>query len=331
MQSHFKKVLLLATALLLVAGEAYSESSDGSFIAIAPDEELCLGSEGYFLPLPDIDNFALGTRVHPADAFVLINSVINKTFGDECKFNGLLLKGEITEKTLPQLRLGLQLLEARRNSRSIGANTLWLDSPGGLISEAMKIGDVIAEKSMGAIVVLGGHCYSSCVFIYAAAKTRSGVGDVGIHRPFSSEVSAEPLMYSEYLQKYDALTPILKQYFAKYGVSPTLVDTMNVVPSDDIRILSREERDSYGLGFYNVAAKEHDKAMTIQVCGQEYYDMNIRFRELVESCRVRFGIAIDDNDEECWGLARQAYPSFMEQFDACKEKKLNTNSTGHKQ
>lgn len=316
MRSYMTKIFLLASALLLVSSAAYSESPDRSFVAIAPDKELCSGSEGHFLPLPDMDSAAA--------SFDFINSVVDKKFGSECKFNGLLLKGKITEKTLPQLRLGLQLLEARRNNRSIGANTLWLDSPGGLITEAMKIGDVIAEKGMEAIVVFRGHCYSACVFIYAAAKTRSGIGDVGIHRPFASEISTKSLSYSEYLKKYDALTPVLKQYFAKYGVSPSLVDAMNVVSSDEIKILTDEERDSYGLGFNNIAAKEYDKARTIQVCGQEYYDMHLAFHALIESCRKRFGIsALDDKDEECWALARQAYPNYSGQFDACKAKKAN--------
>lgn len=312
---YMTRIFLLAS-VLLVASEAYSESSDESFIAIAPDKELCSIGEWNFLPLPDMDS--------DAASIDFINSVIDRELGSECKLNGLLLKGKITETTLSQLRFGLQLLEARRNNRSIGANTLWLDSPGGLISEAMKIGDVIAENGMEAIVVFRGHCYSSCVFIYAAAKTRGGMGDVGIHRPFASEIAAESLSYSEYLNKYDALTPILKQYFAKYGVSPAIVDSMNVVPSDEIKILTDEERNSYGLGFNNVAAKEHDKARTIQICGQEYYDMHIGFHALIESCRARFGISVlDDKDEECWALARQAYPSYSDKFDACKAKKAN--------
>lgn len=310
------RIFLLASALLFVASEAYSESTSESFIAIAPDKELCSGSEGHFLPLPDMNT--------DAASIDFISSVIDRKFGAGCKFNGLLLKGNITDKTLPQLRFGLQLLEKRRNNRSIGANTLWLDSPGGLISEAMKIGDVIAENGMKAIVVFSGRCFSSCVFIYAAAKTRSGIGEVGIHRPFASEISAKSLSYPEYLKKYDALTPILKRYFTKYGVSPALVDSMNVVSSDEIKILTYEERNSYGLGFNNIAAKEHDKARTIQICGQEYYDMHIGFHALIESCRKRFDISIlDDKDEECWTLARQAYPSYSDKFDACKAKKAN--------
>ncbi|MCG8006635.1 MAG: ATP-dependent Clp protease proteolytic subunit [Candidatus Thiodiazotropha lotti] len=315
MQIYIIKILVFS-ALLLVSNIIQANVADESFVAMAHDKNLCKGIEGNFLPLPDTDSYAATTKY--------IVSVIKKKFGSECRLNGILIKGKITEDTLPQLQLGLNVLEVLRNEKSIGANTLWLYSPGGLILEAMKIGDMIAEKGMNSIVAFRGHCYSSCVFIYAAAKTRGGIGDVGIHRPFASEISADNLSYSEYLKKYDALTPVLKQYFSKYGVSPSLVDSMNVVSSDDIKILSESELESYGLGYENIAAKEHDKAITIQVCGQEYYDMHLNFFGLIKSCRKRFDIGIlDDKDEECWALARQAYPNYSERSDECRAKRAN--------
>jgi len=312
------KIVLLAFVIFSFTSEAYAEGLDTRPIGLVLDKKSCLDGKWSFFPLPDVDSVAASIEI--------INSVIDKNLGKKCKLNGLLLGGSITEETLPQLKLGLKVLKSRRNSGDpLGANTLWLDSPGGLIVEAMKIGDVIAENGINAIVTFRGHCYSACVFIYAAAKTRStGMGDVGIHRPFASEISATSLSYSEYLKKYDALTPILKQYFSKYGVSPALVDSMNIVPSDEIKILTSGELNSYGLGFENVAAKEYDKARTIQICGQAYYDTHLAFHALIESCRKRFGIsALDSKDEECWALARQAYPKYSDQFDACKAKKAS--------
>ncbi|QKI88961.1 hypothetical protein [Thiomicrorhabdus xiamenensis] len=308
------KVFFVLSSFILVPVAVYADYSESSFVALAPDEELCKGSKGHFLPLPSMDSIEASSKY--------LLSVIDKKFGSNCKFDGLLLKGEITENTLSQLKLGLQILEKRKNVTSIlGANTLWLDSQGGILLEAMKIGDLVAEKGMKAIVKIRGSCYSSCVFIYAAAKTRSSLGEVGIHRPFAGELSTENLTYAEYLKKYESLTPILKQYFSKYGVSPMLVDSMNVVSSDDIKILSNDELESFGLGFKNVAAKEYEKARTIQVCGQDYYDMHLRFHGLIESCRKRFGIGVlDEKDEECWGLARQAYPDYSDKFKECKAK-----------
>lgn len=315
MSSHVTKILLFFFTISFFVGEVYSENAEESFIAIAPDKELCLGSEGHFVPLPDMDS---------AEAsFDYINLAIDVFFGSECKLNGLLIKGSITENTLPQLTLGLQLYEARRNhERSAGAPTLWLNSPGGLITEAMKIGDIIAEKEMNAMVLpFSQQCHSACVFIYAAAKTRTAF-ELGIHRPFAREITTKGLSYSQYLQKYDELTPIMKQYFAKYGVAPSLVDLMNVIPSDEIKILRGDEHNNYGLGRENIAAKEYDKAKTIELCGQEYYDMNLGFHALIKSCRERFDInVLDDKNSDCWDLAHLAYPNYSDEFDVCKEKR----------
>lgn len=307
---------MLIPTLIFSHGTANANSSIESFVALASDKASCSGSDGNFFPLPNMDK--------SLTSFNFINSAIDKKYGKECKIDGILLKGKISKRTILELKLGLRLLEARKNESSIGANTLWLDSSGGLISEALKIGNLVAEKNMKAIVVLNGHCYSSCVLIYAAAKTRSGIGDIGIHRPFASEISADSLSYSEYLEKYEIVTPILKRYFSKFGVSPSLVDAMNITPSDEIKILSHEELKSYGLAFNNVAAKEHEKAKTIQTCGQKYYDLHLSFHGLIKSCRKQFGISVlDDKDKDCWALARQTYPDYSDQFKICKSKKAN--------
>jgi len=299
---------IVSIAVLIPLGMAHAGSPDKSFIAIAPDKKLCSGSEGQFLPLPHIDHIAASVE--------FMNSLIDKNYGKECRLNGLLLKGKISKKTLPQLKLGLQLLEARRNERSIGANTLWLDSPGGLITEGLKIGNIIAEKGMGAVVTVSGHCYSSCVFVYAAAKERLNFGEVGIHRPFAEEISTDSLSYPEYLEKYENLTPILKRYFSKYGVSPAIVDAMNIIPSDDIKILSQEERDSYGLGSTNIAAKEYEKARTIQICGSDYHNLHLQFLTALTSCYEKRGYF--EAESPCQDIANTAFPRYSDEFDKCK-------------
>jgi len=277
-------------------------------IAVAPDKELCKGSNG-FIPIPK------------KISFKYLMAVIDKKLGKECKLNGIYLGGRIEDGELEHIKLAYKLLKKRRNPTTIGANTIWLNSPGGLIHEAMKIGDFIAENRMKAIITFNGKCFSSCVFIYAAAKTRSGIGDVGIHRPFANEISAESLSYSKYLSQYNKITPILKDYFAKYGVSPSIVDVMNITPSDNIKILTSEERKGFGLGFQNIAAKEHNKARTIQLCGKKYYDLHLRFHATIKSCRNKMKLntlSAYDAGNPCREIARIAMPQYSEEFDTCK-------------
>lgn len=322
MESYIKKIILLVCLLSFLPNVTHSKITDQSDVAIKLDKKLCVGSKGEFLPLPNIKNHAKSILYWST----IITDRIAKKYGDTCKLNGLAIKGKINKRTYLKLQLGLKVLKAKRNKSTVSGNILWLDSQGGLITSAINIGNMIAEEGMRAIVPLNSHCYSSCVLIYAAAKTRSSVGDIGVHRPFANEISASSLKYPEYLKKYDALTPVLKRYFSKYGVSPALVDAMNVIPSDDIKILTEEELITYGLGFSNVAAKEHDKAKTIQICGQGYYDKHLLFHAFIKSCEKKFGISVLDLDERCWALAKQTYPNYMDESEACKTKKSNSHS-----
>lgn len=305
----YKFIIFAMLCLFAVPGNGQSE--EDSLVAISPNKDTCLTKDN-FLELPDSATAEVSLDY--------LNQQINDRLGANCTFNGLLIKGKINKSTLGQFKLGLNLLSARRTVSTVQGNTLWLDSPGGLISESMKIGDIVAENEMRAIVIFNGRCLSSCVLILAAAKTRSGIGDIGIHRPFMVEVSAEAISYQEYLKQYERITPTLKYYFSKYGVSPAIVDAMNVIPSDNMKILSEKERETYGLGFKNIAFGEYEKARTINICGQRYYDMHINFHAAIKACREQQGKTVLD-DDKCWDLAHKQYPAYSESFDICKAKK----------
>jgi hypothetical protein len=283
-------------------------------VAVAPDKELCKGSQGHLLPLPVVGSESAN--------FKSMMQTLNMDFGKGCKLNGLLIKGRISSATFPQVRLAVKLLEAKKNPQAMSAHILWLDSPGGLISEALKIGDLIARHDMEARVTPGSSCYSSCVLIFAAASIRVGIGEVGIHRPFSNEISSLSLSYADYLSKYEALTPVLKNYLSKFGVSPAIVDAMNIVPSDEIRILSTSEMESFGLGFQSVAAREFMKAKTIQVCGQHFHEMERNFYSLIATCGSNQGAdESSSNLNACIDIANKKFPEYGKASMECDEKK----------
>lgn len=304
------RTVLLVLAIGMTAASTAKSNTTDSYVAVSLERGACLNSNGGFIALPDNSQSSV--------TLDFLDKVLTEKFGQECKLTGLFINGRITEHTYGQLELGLQLLDKRRTTKTIGGNTLWLNSKGGLIDEGMKIGDLIAANGMGAIVAFGGYCYSACVLVYASAKTRGGVGEIGIHRPFATEISTKSLSYTDYLKQYESLTPLMKSYFLKYGVSPAIVDAMNVVPSDSIKILTDSELESYGLGVENVAAKEFDKARTIEICGKDFHELDLKFFALIRSCRQKMGISVlDQRDEICWDLAHQAYPNFDKETDAC--------------
>ncbi|PCI72028.1 MAG: hypothetical protein COB38_04840 [Gammaproteobacteria bacterium] len=248
-----------------------------------------------------------------------LNQQLDKVFGVNCKLSGIEIRGLISDNTLSKVQIATRVL----SNRAVLGAPLWLDSRGGLVSEALKIGDLIASKEFRVLVRFNNKCFSSCVFIYAAGIYRTPGGDIGIHRPFSYELSVESISYPEYLKKYEVLTPILKNYFAKYGVSPSVVDDMNVVLSDDIRILSKEDLNSYGLGNENVAAKEFEKAKIIQVCGLDFHNLELKYKLMKEVCSQKMkneGKVWIEYFKECTAYSEGIFPKYAQQRTTCWQK-----------
>ena len=145
---------------------------------------------------------------------------------------GVGIKGEISDETADHFKWAMEHLEFNGRSEIY----LQLDSPGGLISAAMDIGNIVSRAKSGsaAWVPAGDQRSSACVLILAAATNRftghasgKSKGSIGIHRPFDYEVSSLPSSYSEYLARYDAIMEEMKRYLRKFGVAPQLVDDSN--------------------------------------------------------------------------------------------------------
>jgi ATP-dependent protease ClpP protease subunit len=275
------------------------------------DKKSCQDSEGGFLYM---DSNYKDT-----------NTYIDENFGTECKIKGIYLDGNITKNTLPKLKLAFKLLSSRKffyitpEYKNIDSNRLSINSGGGLIMEAIKIGNFIADKNVAIMVSVPSKCYSACVFIYAAAKVRYAAGKIGVHRPFAKDISTDNLSYYEYLDKYKSLTPKFNQYFSKFGVSKNLVDLMNSISSEDMKILTYDEREMYGLN-QNIAAQEYERARTIQLCGQEYYDLSLKQQALTMKCtEIHYPdtSAIVECDFKAWDIT----PDYRDRYTQCLDKK----------
>ncbi len=191
---------------------------------------------------------------------------------------------------------------------------LFLDSPGGDVYSAMNSGPIIS-KLFDAAYIVGEGCYSSCVFLMAAAKKRflSGIrytisedpqvkqqnrkeiynamrvlrdGShkiVGIHSPFpfnSAEVSETKLLElrANFVDK-------AKNYFSRHGASTELVELMMMTPSDTIKLLSFKDLENFGLLGDNVIYIETERLKMRQTCGAEFEMNMLRFDQAIgESC-----------------------------------------------
>lgn len=298
------KSIILLLCITVCTLNAFADEKEESSVRIYLNKELCNSGEGLALITSSESSLATINR---------INSQIDEKEGKECTIDYISLMGDIKEKTFERIKLAYLLLKSRRKEEhSEGSAELVLTSSGGLITEAIKIGDFVGDKQIQSFVPI--ECLSSCVLIYAAASIRLKLGAIGIHRPFSTEIDSYSLSYSEYLKKYELITPILKRYLSKYGVSPMLVDAMNVIPSDKVKILTDEELEQYGLGALNIASLEHTKARVIQICGQDFHNMYRAFQSTLNSCVEHYSY---EKYYECKEFANQEFPKFAKMSDEC--------------
>jgi hypothetical protein len=110
--------------------------------------------------------------------------------------------------------------------------TVNLDSAGGDVAAAMKIGRIIRDSE--ATTVTYGKCFSSCALIYIAGVRR--MNDlftrwvIGLHRPY---FSSAPLSRQEIEREVPLMLQKVKEYVQLMGVTDLLYEQMvNTAPSD---------------------------------------------------------------------------------------------------
>ena len=188
------------------------------------------------------------------------------------KFKGKIASGD-NEKIESAISF---LLKGRTEYNKKNGEPVWypsayliINSSGGDIAEAIKIGRLVRKNNIKIDVELGGICYSSCVFIYAGGVKRFspgtnyvhnsgetnpifGFNQIGIHRPYF-EYSNNTVSVDKSLKN---LIKISKEYFMEMNVKPELADDMFSIEPENIRLLSLNELKEYRLGNEDMAFKE---------------------------------------------------------------------------
>lgn len=130
-----------------------------------------------------------------------------------------------------------------------------ISSPGGSWHGAMELGHFL--RKVGASVAVNGECYSSCVLVLAGGIHRQVLwGAVGIHRPFSTDVSSRT--FAENQRRFNVLEAETKKYLNAMNMPASLFDAMISVPPEEIRKLSSEELKAFRLSQSDPVAQEGD-------------------------------------------------------------------------
>lgn len=159
-----------------------------------------------------------------------------------------------------------------------------INSKGGNVTEAMKIGRWIRQVQGQVAVGFDSECFSSCIYVLAGGMRRWALGEIGIHRPF---------LISSTTKDYGAvMRSVLEQsrkYFFEMNIPEKLADDMFAVEPEYNKILSQQMLTQYRLDQIDIGLKEKqsiEEANRLGLSRQEYNARRARFLNDLNECAL---------------------------------------------
>jgi hypothetical protein len=147
------------------------------------------------------------------------------------------------------------------------SQSVYLASPGGSVTEAIKIGRLVRELKLRTIIPAQVHddlrktlaelhkltnpednyvCASACFFVFVAGVERASEESwsdpkLGIHRPYLTENDLRTLSGSQAMASAGQLRTVVESYLKEMGVPAKYADLMFSVPKDEVRWIGRTE------------------------------------------------------------------------------------------
>nr|WP_238333533.1 hypothetical protein [Luteimonas marina] len=150
----------------------------------------------------------------------------------------------------------------------IGKRVLDIDSSGGMVEDAIRAGDRLAESRWTVWVREGAVCHSACVFILAAGDVRMVSGRVGIHRII--RMSSTATTRAELNRELRTVYGRVRDYLERNGAATAVADMMMAVPNRNLRLLAADELSLYGLDGINPAQDDLDRLRLMRKCGEDF-------------------------------------------------------------
>jgi TPR repeat protein len=168
----------------------------------------------------------------------------------------VVLEGPIVSGDYDKLQSFVETNEVKR---------VYLASPGGSVTEAIKIGRLVRELKLKTLLPVQGSgdfrkqvaedhkltnakdnylCASACFFIFVAGIERQAeLGDpiLGIHRPYLTDGDLRSLSGGQAMSSASQLRVVVENYLKEMGVPSKYADLMFSVPKDEVRWIGRTE------------------------------------------------------------------------------------------
>lgn len=143
--------------------------------------------------------------------------------------------------------LGLIEKMGKVNGLTSRLGYVYLNSQGGDVHEAIKLGRLLRENKVQTLVGANDKCYSACVLVLAGGVARLPTGEIGIHSFYSIASTKKGFNYEVEEQRYKGVAKEIEQYLRDMRVSVRLLDEMMNTPSATMRVLSLDEQQSTSL------------------------------------------------------------------------------------
>ncbi|HCE7672406.1 TPA: hypothetical protein NHQ68_006538, partial [Pseudomonas aeruginosa] len=129
----------------------------------------------------------------------------------------------------------------RNNPGTYSRKLLLLNSIGGSVPEAIRMGRLLRESGFDALVPSSSVCQGTCVYLLAAGKRKTVRGYVGLHRPYNAHGDSLHSRSANGM-RYDSAA-----YFREMDIPSTLVQAMQSTDPKRMRVLSAKELAQYRL------------------------------------------------------------------------------------
>lgn len=145
------------------------------------------------------------------------------------------LEGSITSDTAEDF---IETYEGFRQSDQYFHYTALLDSEGGDIYAAMKIGRYLREHKARIVITGDSKCFSSCVLIYVGSVYRSSFGQLGLHRPY---IHAENAAQRSSEEEIRMIYGDVKRYLQEMNINDELYRLMMATPPEEMLVLNWDD------------------------------------------------------------------------------------------
>lgn len=156
--------------------------------------------------------------------------------------SGLFITGTIEHGDYKKfLEVYFEAAKNLENGESKYVNAIYISSPGGDFSEAIKIANFIEEAKLTVWVSEKKECNSACVFIVIGAAQRGLMGDkIGLHRPYISRQSYSAELNQDAEKKQKQVMKFAKSWLEERFVPRDITDALIFTPSYKVRYMDSD-------------------------------------------------------------------------------------------